>query len=155
MNVDNRVPVYTLQTAAECARNNRHAAAGTEWLELPAHLHAQPDMFVARVHGDTMDKRIPPGALCLFRFNPQGARNGKILLVQHPRIPTNEQDAHCVLKRYKTHKEADNKGHVHTVVLLSPESRNPAHQTFAMSAEEAEEMLVVAEFMGVVQAQQV
>ncbi|HEX4878890.1 MAG TPA: S24 family peptidase [Limnobacter sp.] len=151
MNAGNFVPVYSLQTAAEYARNNRHAAAETKWLELPAHLHAQPDMFVAQVHGDTMDKRIPPGALCLFRFNPQGARNGKILLVQHPLIPGSEHDAHCVLKRYKTHKEVDGKGRVHPLVLLCPESRNPAHQTFTMPAEEAEDMLVVAEFMGVVQ----
>ncbi|HEX4843900.1 MAG TPA: S24 family peptidase [Limnobacter sp.] len=152
MSTSNRVPVLTLQTAAACARQNRPANLETDTLELPPHLHAQADMFVARVHGDTMDKRIPPGALCLFRFNPQGARNGKILLVQHPNIPTSEQDAHCVLKRYKIHKEADEQGHLHTMVWLCPESRNPAHQTFAMRAEEAEHMLVVAEFMGVVQA---
>ncbi|WP_370263321.1 helix-turn-helix transcriptional regulator [Limnobacter sp.] len=145
----NKVPLYTLHTAADHARGLPKSDP-EDWFELPAHLHGQPDMFVARFHGDTMDKRIPPGALCLFRFNPQGARNGKILLVQHPQIPTSEHDAHCVLKRYKTHKVFDGSGRAHTEVHLCPESRNPAHQVFIMSAEEADHMLVVAEFMGLV-----
>lgn len=38
------------------------------------------DRFLIRVEGDSMEPRIPNGSLCLFRKDPGGSRNGKIVL---------------------------------------------------------------------------
>ncbi|TDP82933.1 hypothetical protein EV672_105120 [Aquabacterium commune] len=58
----------------------------TEWVEQPEWVKPQPGLFVAQVVGESMNKRIPNGAWCLFRANPQGTRNGKIVVVQHRSI---------------------------------------------------------------------
>jgi hypothetical protein len=43
-------------------------------------------MFVARVVGESMNRRIPNGAWCLFRVAGAGTRQGKVVLAQHREI---------------------------------------------------------------------
>jgi len=76
-NAANSVPVIDLKFAAEQFGNYQQADT-FDHVVLPAHLHASEGYFLARVEGDSMNKRIPPGAWCLFHFNPQGTRNGKL-----------------------------------------------------------------------------
>ena len=99
---------------------------------------------------DLMNKRIHPGAWCLFHFNPQGTRNGKIVVVQHRRISDPELGGQYTIKRYKSEKHYGEDGVVNSVVVLKPESTNDQHEAIVLSAEDAEEMVVVAEFLTVV-----
>jgi hypothetical protein len=52
------------------------------WIRLPDGLRADPDMFVARVVGRSMEPRIPDGSLCVFRHGVAGSRQGRLLLVE-------------------------------------------------------------------------
>jgi phage repressor protein C with HTH and peptisase S24 domain len=58
----------------------------SEWVQLPDHINTTQGMFVNRVVGESMNKRIINGSWCLFKANPGGSRNGKIVLVQHCEI---------------------------------------------------------------------
>ncbi|VWX37325.1 AAA family ATPase [Limnobacter sp. 130] len=145
----NSVPIFDLKFAA--GQFSEYQEADTfDHVVLPTHLHASEGYFVARVEGDSMNKRIHPGAWCLFHFNPQGTRNGKIVVVQHRRISDPELGGQYTIKRYKSEKHYSEDGVVNSVVVLKPESTNDQHEAIVLSAEDAEEMVVVAEFLTVV-----
>lgn len=145
----NSVPIFDLKFAA--GQFSEYQQADTfDHVVLPAHLRASEGYFVARVEGDSMNKRIPPGAWCLFHFNPQGTRNGKIVVVQHRRISDPELGGQYTIKRYKSEKHFGEDGVVNSVIVLKPESTNDKHEAIVLSAEDAEEMVVVAEFLTVV-----
>ena len=145
----NSVPIFDLKFAA--GQFSEYQQADTfDHVVLPAHLRASEGYFVARIDGDSMNKRIPPGAWCLFHFNPQGTRNGKIVVVQHRRISDPELGGQYTIKRYKSEKHFGEDGVVNSVIVLKPESTNDKHEAIVLSAEDAEEMVVVAEFLTVV-----
>jgi DUF2075 family protein len=145
----NSVPIFDLKFAA--GQFSEYQEADTfDHVVLPTHLHASEGYFVARVEGDSMNKRIHPGAWCLFHFNPQGTRNGKIVVVQHRRISDPELGGQYTIKRYKSEKHYGEDGVVTSVIVLKPESTNDQHEAIVLSAEDAEEMVVVAEFLTVV-----
>lgn len=145
----NSVPIFDLKFAA--GQFSEYQEADTfDHAVLPDHLRASEGYFVARVDGDSMNKRIPPGAWCLFHFNPQGTRNGKIVVVQHRRISDPELGGQYTIKRYKSEKHFGEDGVVNSMIVLKPESTNDKHEAIVLSAEDAEEMVVVAEFLTVV-----
>ena len=94
---ENSVPIYDLDIAAgqfsETQLVNEALSGGVttdieryQWVELPDSFRTKRGQFVARVVGESMNKRIPNGSWCLFRLNPGGTRQGKVLLVQHRNI---------------------------------------------------------------------
>ncbi|MEQ9108055.1 MAG: DUF2075 domain-containing protein [Limnobacter sp.] len=117
----NSVPIFDLRFAA--GQFSEYQEADTfDHVVLPEHLRASEGYFVARVDGDSMNKRIHPGAWCLFHFNPQGTRNGKIVVVQHRHISDPELGGQYTIKRYKSEKHFGKDGVVNSVVVLKPES---------------------------------
>lgn len=144
----NSVPIFDLKFAA--GQFSEYQQADTfDHVVLPDHLRASEGYFVARVDGDSMNKRIPPGAWCLFHFNPQGTRNGKIVVVQHRGISDPELGGQYTIKRYKSEKHFGDDGVVNSVIVLKPESTNDKHEAIVLSADDTEEMVVVAEFLTV------
>lgn len=144
----NSVPIFDLKCAGQ--QFSEYQQADTfDHVVLPSHLHASEGYFVARVEGDSMNKRIPPGAWCLFHFNPQGTRNGKIVVVNHDHIEDPELGGHYTIKRCKTEKLIDEKGVLHHVLALKPESTNTTHEAMVLSIKESEELDVVAELLTV------
>jgi DUF2075 family protein len=144
----NSVPIFDLKFAA--GQFSEYQEADTfDHVVLPDHLRASEGYFVARVDGDSMNKRIPPGAWCLFHFNPQGTRNGKIVVVQHRGISDPELGGQYTIKRYKSEKHFGDDGVVNSVIVLKPESTNDKHEAIVLSADDTEEMVVVAEFLTV------
>jgi uncharacterized protein len=103
---------------------------------------------VAQVVGESMNKRIPNGAWCLFRANPQGTRNGKIVVVQHRSISDPETGGSYTIKRYRSEKVVDADGTWrHERVELVPESDGVGFGVLTMQADEANGLAVVAEWL--------
>lgn len=123
---------------------------GTEWVALPDFIQPQPGLFVAQIAGQSMNRRIPDGAWCLFRANPQGTREGKIVVVQHRSIDDPETGASFTIKRYASEKVsgADGSWH-HTRIRLTPESDRPEFKEIVVEGAEESEFRVVAEFLTV------
>ena len=147
--VPNSVPIFDLKCAERQFKAYQKADT-FDHVVLPSHLQASEGYFVARVDGDSMNKRIPPGAWCLFHFDPQGTRNGKIVVVNHDHIEDPELGGHYTIKRCKTEKIVDEKGVVHHVLALKPESTNEKHEAMVLSLQESEELDVVAELLTVI-----
>jgi hypothetical protein len=99
-----------------------------------------------------MNKRIPNGAWCLFRANPQGTRNGKIVVVQHRSISDPETGGSYTIKRYRSEKVVDADGSWrHERVELVPESDGVGFEVMNVRSEDADGLVVIAEWLMVVE----
>lgn len=122
-----------------------------DWVELPDWVRPQPGLFVAQVVGESMNRRIPNGAWCLFRANPGGTREGKVVVVQHRSIADPETGGRYTVKLYRSEKvPSEDGGWRHSRIILSPDSDRPGFEPIAVEvAEDEEEFSVVAELLTV------
>lgn len=107
-------------------------------------------MFAAYVSGRSMEPLIPDGALCLFRRNPAGTRQGRIVLVQDRRIMDPDTGGSFTVKRYQRMTEVtEEQSRENVIVHLLPE--NPDYEPIVLTAVLEGEVIVVAEFVEVLQ----
>lgn len=147
----NAVPLIDLKLAAGLFSETQLVDdLDAEWVEVPDIYRPQPGMFVAQVIGESMNRRIPNGAWCLFRANPQGTRAGKVVVAQHRAIEDPEYGGSYTVKLYSSEKAADaDDGWQHTRVLLSPDSTDHTFKPLAFGPEDAGTLRIVAELIGV------
>jgi len=143
------VRVLDLRFAAGQFSDAQAHEEGTEdWIELPDWVQSQPGLFVAQVTGESMNKSIPNGSWCLFRANPGGTRNGKIVVIQHHSIDDPETGGSYTIKRYMSEKEMKPDGSWrHLRVTLKPESDRVGFEPIVLELAEEWEFRVVAEFL--------
>lgn len=97
-----------------------------------------------------MNRKIPNGACCLFRTNPVGSRQGKVVLVQHREIADSETGGHYTVKVYESRKEISPDGSWrHTSIVLRPDSSLPGYEEIVISEEQAGDLRVIAELVAV------
>ncbi len=145
----NAVPIYDLKIAAG-AFSEFQTPVEMGWTLLPEHYSMQGGLFISQVHGESMNRRIPNGAWCLFKTSPTGARQGKIVLAQHREIEDLETGGHYSIKRYYSEKYQAEVGSelVTTRVELRPESYDDQFRSMFITSSDSE-VLVLAEFIGV------
>ncbi|GIW72681.1 MAG: hypothetical protein KatS3mg102_2223 [Planctomycetota bacterium] len=142
------LPLYTLEAAAG-AFSEGQIPQEAGWVEVEG-CNLREGMFVARVVGESMNRRIPNGAYCIFRRPVEGSRNGRVLLVQHRDFTDPETGGHYTVKVYQSEKEAAEEGEWrHTVIRLIPDSTDPAFQPMELRQASEEDFRVVAEFLTV------
>lgn len=145
----NCVPLYDLKVAAG-QFSEEQQVEDIEWVELPDAFRPQPGLFVAQVVGESMNRRIPNGSWCLFRMNPVGTRQGKVVLVQCREIADSETGGHFTVKVYESRKELmPDVNWRHTSIVLRPDSSLPGYEEIVLSEEQAEDLWVVAELVAV------
>jgi len=145
----NAVPMFDIKIAAGNFSPEQWAE-DCEWVELPEHFKPQPDYFVAQVVGESMNRKIPNGAWCLFRANPAGTREGKIVLVQHRNIQDPDYSGSFTVKIYHSEKEVAEEGWRHSRIVLRPTSNDPQYSAINLESDEASDLKVIGEFLAIV-----
>ena len=144
----NSVPLYDIRVAAggfsELQQTSDH-----EWVELPKPYKVSTEYFVCKIVGESMNKRIPNGSLCLFQKDPGGSREGKIVLVEHRNINEKDFGAGYTVKSYHSTKEVSEEGWSHKSIRLKPQSADPAYQDILLGEDELSELKVVGIFVAV------
>ena len=155
---ENAVPVYDLKVAAGQFSDLQTVeevtgtcnSADYDWVELPDTFRAQPGLFVTQVIGESMNRRIPNGAWCLFKLNPGGTRQGKIVIVQHRDIQDPDTGGQFTIKLYESEKTgAEDEGWSHARILLRPVSSFPEYEAMVFNEESAMGLKVIAELVAV------
>lgn len=146
------LPVVELQFAAGTfGGSGEFDLDAATWVEPPDWVRPKEGLFIAQVTGASMNRRIPDGAWCLFRANPQGTRQGKVVVAQHRSISDPELGGSYTVKVYSSEKAADaDGGWRHAIVTLSPDSDDPRFRAIEIRPESEGEVVIVAEFLGVV-----
>jgi DUF2075 family protein len=151
-------PLVELRLAAGLFSASQLVDEGAlEWVALPDWVRPGPDLFVAQVVGESMNRRIPNGAWCLFRANPQGSREGKVVVVEHRGIADPETSGRYTVKVYSSEKRpAEDGGWRHTRVTLRPDTDRAGFEPIVIEVDDETEgsgFRVVAEFLAVLEAE--
>jgi SOS-response transcriptional repressor LexA len=138
------VPLYSLRAAAG-SLGEEMPSAREDWLRAPEGMLLDPRVFAAHVVGRSMEPRIPDGSINLFRFNPVGSRQGKIVLIE--RFGVTDESARYTVKRYTSKKveTAEDEWH-HERIRLEP--LNPEFEAWDV---EPQDFAVVAEWLRVLE----
>jgi hypothetical protein len=97
----NCIPVYDLRVAAGTFGEFQIPDPDdVVWVEPPEGVKPSMDLFIAQVVGESMNRVIPNGAWCLFRMNPAGTRDDRIVLFQLRDFHDPEHGAAFTVKRY-------------------------------------------------------
>ncbi len=150
-------PLIELRMAAGMFSNPQSSGEdGLEWVELPDWVRPGPGLFVAQVLGESMNRRIPNGSWCLFRANPKGSREGKVVVVEHRRIADSETGGRYTIKLYTSEKTAsEDGGWRHTRITLRPDTDQPGFEPIVIEVDDGESndhgFRIVAEFLAVLE----
>jgi len=138
------LPVYSLEAAAGYFGKGRSVDL-EGWVEAPESLGTLDErMFVARIKGHSMEPLLNDGDWAVFRANPAGARQGKIVLAMGP-IEDLETGGSYTVKKYFSEKVSDSEGNWrHALVRLAP--INVDYEEILVESR-ADEVRVVAEYL--------
>ena len=144
----NAAPIYDLVAAAGDF-SGQQQAEHKEWYLLPEGEKVDRSYFVCQVQGESMNDVIPNGAMCLFRADPGGSRNGKIVLVELLDRVDQESGSHYTVKEYSSLKTENEYGWQHEQIVLKPRSRDPGYEPIVLTADDADTYRVAGVFVRV------
>ena len=146
----NAVPLYDLQAAAG-GFSSLQQVEHENWVPVPDGMPVGETVFACHVLGESMNKIIPDGAVCLFRLNPGGSRNGKIVLVECADVQDGDAGSRYTVKEYQSFKTQTEDGIENLRITLKPRSTNPELTPIELSMDDDEHRYkVVGEFLGVI-----
>jgi type I restriction enzyme R subunit len=136
----NAIPLYSLAVAAgELAAGD--APEPEAWVIPTGRVQPAAGLFVAPVIGESMNRRIPNGAYCIWRTPVEGSRSGRILLVESREISDPETGGSYTVKVYDRVSP--------DLIRLLPDSNVPDFEPLELRAGAAERVRVIAELMDV------
>ena len=97
-----------------------------------------------------MEPRIPNGSLCVFSLYRGGSRQGLIVLAQQTGIADPDSGGSYTVKRYRSEKKMDGDLWQHAKIVR--ESLNPAYKNIELSAQNEDELGIIAELIEVLPA---
>ncbi len=142
---ENAVPVYDLKAAAG-GFSEIQRVEDFDWVEVPPRYKASEDLFACIVVGESMNKVIPNGSMCLFRKYTGGSRNGKIVLVQQTSIQDPDTGAKYTVKEYSSIKNTSEDEWSHEAIVLKPRSFDPVYENIVLAGDEAVDLKVIGVF---------
>lgn len=117
------------------------------WVRVEGVGRLNRNMYVVQAVGDSMEPLIQDGDYCVFRSNPAGSRQGKVILAQHHSKYDPDYSGSYSIKTYTSRKNFDEYGNwMHEEIVLQP--RNSAYDPIIINEEDAEDFRIVGEFVG-------
>ncbi len=141
----NSVPLYDLKAAAGNF-SDLQTISDTNLIPLPTQYKSSRDLFACFVLGESMNKVIPNGSMCLFRKYTGGSRNGKIVLVQHFSIQDSNFGSGYTVKEYHSKKNIDDEQWHHESITLRPLSYDSGFKEIKIVEDELSNLKVIGIF---------
>ena len=143
------IPMFDLYAAAG-SFSEMQTSKEFELVNVPEKFN-KPGYFAFTVIGESMNRRIPNGSICIFKHPVVGGRTGKILLVEYYSKQDQDMQSHFTIKTYSSTKLETADGWRHEKIILKPNSYDPSYEELIITEEDLEEKQfnVVGEFVGV------
>ncbi len=145
---ENAVPIYDLKIAAG-QFSEEQLVSESDWVALPDSFRPQKGHFVTCVVGESMNKRIPNGAWCLFKANQGGSRNNKVVIVQHRDIQDQDTGASYTVKLYCSEKITEGDEWRHRRIVLKPDSYIEGYEELVLEDDSLVDLSVIGELIAV------
>lgn len=146
----NRIPYYDLTVSADnCSELQQ--AEHMFYIELEDVEASSDQYFACRVIGESVDKIIRNGSICLFEKYTDQSKNGLICLIAIQNYIDRDFGTHYTIKEYSSKKTfSEDEGELQEVTLL-PRSRDAGYSPLVFRDEEIMELKVVGVFVKVLQ----
>lgn len=144
---NNTIPYYDLKIAAG-AFSTQQMVENIKYIELENENNIKKDYFACKVIGESMNKIIPNGSICLFEKYSGGTRNGKIVLVEMSDYTDSDTGSNYTIKEYSSKKITSEDGWKHEEIILLPKS-NKKYSPIILRDEETISLKVVGVFIKV------
>jgi superfamily II DNA or RNA helicase/HKD family nuclease len=146
----NPIPFYNFYAAAgsfsEMQSNNDFTLIAG-----PDNLVSNNEYFACKISGESMNRVIPNGSICLFKTYNGGSRNGKIVLVEYSDVQDPDFNSAFTIKTYSSEKVATADSWEHTSIVLRPNSIDSTYKNIVIQEAEAQNMRVVGEFVRILE----
>lgn len=142
---ENSLPLYDLKAAAGNF-SDLQVINNCKWIELPAGYRYSEDLFACYVIGESMNKVIPNGSICLFRKYKGGSRDGEIVLVEHTDIQDPDFGSGYTIKEYHSKKVVNESEWYHESINLKPLSHDSNYQDIVIEGNELATLKVIGVF---------
>ncbi|HFK5583488.1 DNA/RNA helicase domain-containing protein [Elizabethkingia anophelis] len=147
---ENSIPFYDLNIAAG-SFSELQELENIKYIELDD-INNKDDYFACTVIGESMNKIIPNGSICLFKKYFGGSRNGLITLVEGRNINDIEFGSNYTIKEYSSKKVTDEEGWRHEEIILLPKSNDPNFKPIILRDEETIDFNVLGVFVKVLKS---
>ena len=119
-------------------------------IEVPE-IYNKEGYFACKVIGESMNRRIPNGSICIFKHPVVGGRTGKILLVEYYNKQDTDTQSHFTIKTYSSSKVITENGWKHERIILKPNSYDSSYGDIIVSEKDIRDnnFNVVGEFVGI------
>lgn len=144
---NNTIPYYDLKIAAG-AFSTQQMVENIKYIELENENNIKKNYFACKVIGESMNKIIPNGSICLFEKHFGGTRNGKIVLVEMTDYTDSDTGSNYTIKEYSSKKTTSEDGWKHEEIILLPKS-NKEYSPIILRDEETITLKVVGVFIKV------
>jgi len=142
------LPLYSLRAACGYFGDGEDVEE-LGWIRVDDQGKLNRNMFVVRAFGDSMEPNIHDGDYCVFRANPAGSREGKIVLVQNHIAYDFDYGGSYAIKKYSSEKYFNADGTwQHSKILLKP--LNPKYNPIVLDETYSDCFRVIGEFLGIV-----
>lgn len=139
------LPVYSIKAACGYFGEGDEVSE-LGWIRAEGVGKLNRNMYVVQASGHSMEPRINDGDFCVFRANPAGSRQGKIVLVQHTNYYDADYSGAYSIKEYSSVKSYDEFGNwQHEKIELKP--YNHDYNPIIINADDAEDFRVIGEFV--------
>lgn len=118
------------------------------WIKVEGMGKLNRNMYVVQAVGHSMEPVIQDKDLCVFRANPAGSRQGKIVLAQHHNFYDADNSGGYSIKIYTGKKRYNEFGEwKHDEIILEPKNRS--YSSIRIDEEESDDFRVIGEFIGI------
>jgi hypothetical protein len=145
----NAVPILDLKFAAGAFSGTQFENPDHDaWAVIPKAFRPRKGLFVAQIVGESMNRRYPNGAWCLFEVNPKGTRNNRVVVAEHRNIHDPDTGGSYTVKVYQSTKEHQQDGTWrHLQVRLRPDSDDPKYKELVLGPNDAGSVRIIAELI--------
>lgn len=141
----NSVPLYDLKVAAGNF-SELQTVKDSLWVAIPKNYKPSIDLFACEIIGESMNKIIPNGSICLFRKYSGGSRDGKIVLVEHINILDSDFGSRYTVKEYRSNKKTIEDSWAHRSIILKPLSYNDKYEDIILNEDELNNFKIIGIF---------
>lgn len=142
---ENSIPLYNLNAAAGTFSDVQQVE-DVDWVSLPEDIKYSKNLFATKVIGESMNRIIPNGSICLFRKYDGGSRNGKIVLVEHTDLQDPDTKGAYTIKEYRSQKKQKGDQWKHESITLYPMSSDDKYEPIQLSESEVNGLKVIGVF---------
>jgi len=147
--IKNLIPFYDFYAAAG-SFSEMQFEKEYDLIECPENIKCKEEYFACRIIGESMNRVIPNGSICMFKPDSGGSRNGKIVLVENRDTQDQDFKSAFTIKTYSSEKEVSEDGWFHTSIQLRPNSFDDKFSNIIVNEENGSEMRVVGEFICII-----